>query len=211
MSFKHRFKGTLIIDLCGKMGYYKITENNNNQIKSTKDITEEITMKNIKKIITSAIAGIMAAAALATTAGAAEYFNNDGSCWFDGTYDGKVYVEDAYGYYMDLDDGYTYYYDYYNYDYNNRKYDYNTYYNNNYNTYYAETFVGYDTYFGNVYYRADIGYYTSTRYLGSSFTFTEYVGKDQYGRKIYYRSEFGYIYLNGNTWYCLGYNANYVR
>ena len=54
-------------------------------------------MKNIKKIITSAIAGIMAAAALATTAGAAEYFNNDGSYWFDGTYDGKVYVEDAYG------------------------------------------------------------------------------------------------------------------
>ena len=142
----------------------------------------------------------MAAAAIATTAGAAEYYNKDGSYWFDGVYDGKVYVENAHGYYVDLNDYYTY----------NSFNDYYTSYG--YNTYYTEVYAGYDTYFGNVYYRADCGYYTinttGVRYLGSDFTFTEYIGKDRYGNQFYYRSEFGFIYLKGNTWYTIGYSIN---
>ena len=159
-------------------------------------------MKNFKKMITSAIAGLMAAAALATTAGAAEYVNNDGFYWNDGINDGRVFVEDSYGNYFDIGDYYTYssYNDYY--------YDY---YGCNYTYLYDEVYIGHDAYFGNVYYRADVGYYTSTRYLGSSFSFTEYIGRDQYGRDIYYRSELGYIYLKGSTWYTLGYNLNYTR
>ena len=58
-------------------------------------------MKNFKKMITSAIAGLMAVTALATTAGAAEYYDIDGSCWTDCKYDGKVYVENSYGNYND--------------------------------------------------------------------------------------------------------------
>ena len=159
-------------------------------------------MKNIKKIIASAIAGLMAAAALSITAGAAEYYNNDGSYWSDGINDDKVYVEDDYGYYYDLDDLFSYssYYDYYD--------------SYGYNTLYTETYIGYDAFFGNVYYRGDCGYYSNNgngvRYLGQSFTFTEYVGKDRCGRKIYYRNEYGYIYFKGNNWYSLGYNINNI-
>ena len=168
-------------------------------------------MKNIKKIITSAIAGLMAAAALSITAGAAEYVHNDGSYWYDGVNDGKVYVEDAYGHYFDIDNAYTYYYDYYDYNYSN-------YYNNNYynSSRYTETFAGNDAIFGNIYYRADCGYYAyygnNVRYLGYDFKFTEYVGRDSCGREIYFRSEYGYIRYsgNGNTWYKLGYNINNV-
>lgn len=175
--------------------------------KINQDITEEITMKNIKKVITAAVAGLMAAAAIATTAGAAEYIGNDGSYWTDGIYDGKVYVENSYGWFVDLDDYYTYnsYSDYSGYNYDFYRY----------TSYYDEVFMGFDSYFGYVYYRADCGYYTynknnSIRYLGPEFTFTEYTGKDRYGNEIYYRSEFGYIYRSGNTWYTLGYNINNI-
>ena len=82
---------------------------------------------------------------------------------------------------------------------------------------YTETFAGNDAIFGNIYYRADCGYYayygSNVRYLGYSFTFTEYVGRDYCGREVYYRSEYGYIYYSGsgNVWYKLGYNYNFVR
>ena len=170
---------------------------------------EENTMKNIKKVIVSAIAGLMAAAAVATTAGAAEYIGNDGSYWYDGNNDNKVYVENDYGYYLDLDDVLSYCYNYCDYDYN--------YYNNcYYNSRYTENYVGNDACFGDVYYRADCGYYayygSNVRYLGFDFKFTEYIGKDRYGKKIYYRSEYGYICYSGqgNTWYTLGYNYNNI-
>ena len=176
-------------------------------------------MKNFKKIIVSAIAAVMAAGALATTAGAAEYYNNDGSYWYDGTNNGKVYFEDEYGYYRDLDDYKSdYSYDYnYNYNYSSdgcvKKYLGST--ENTSYSYSDAKYIGYDVYYGNIYYRADRGYYASNKSgtvsLGQNFTFTEYAGTDQYGRKLYYRSEFGYIYLSGKTWYCLGYSVNYIR
>lgn len=168
---------------------------------------------NIKKTITSAIAAVMAAAALATTAGAAEYYGNDGSYWFDGINDGKVYAEDNYGYYYDVDTGnYVYQVSYDNANYcarSDNSYNYISYSNG-----YTDKYIGFDVYYGNVYYRSDNGYYTKvsggTRYLGQGFTFTEYVGRDRYGREIYYRNEFGYIYLKGSTWYTLGYNYNNI-
>ena len=90
----------------------------------------------------------------------------------------------------------------------------NNYYNNS--SCYTETFAGNDAIFGNIYYRADCGYYAyygnNVRYLGYDFKFTEYVGRDSCGREIYFRSEYGYIRYsgNGNTWYKLGYNINNV-
>ncbi len=167
-------------------------------------------MKKFTKVIASVLAGVMAALTLATSASAAEYIDNDGTYWTDGVYDGKVYVEDDYGYYYDLDDFYTYNscYDYYNYNYNYDLY--------RYNTTYTEVYVGYDAFFGNIYYITDCGYYAvngyKTTYLGTNFVFTEYVGRDSAGRNIYFRSEYGYIYYNNNnsSWYSLGYNINNI-
>lgn len=156
------------------------------------------TMNSISKIIISTVTGLMTAAAIATTAGAAEYYSNNGSYWFDGVYDGKVYVEGSDGYYRDLDEYSAY----------------SSYRDCGRNTLYSENYIDYDEYYGNVYYRADCGYYTSngsgTKYLGRDFVFTRYIGKDRYNRNIYYRKELGYIYIDGNTWYTLGYNIENI-
>ena len=150
------------------------------------------------------MAAVMAAAALATTAGAAEYINSDGTYWYDGVNNGKVYVQVDNGNYASQSS-------YDNANYCARS---DNSYSSSYNTGYTEKYIGYDVYYGNVYYRPDNGYYTKvsggTRYLGQGFTFTEYVGRDRYGRELYYRNEFGYIYLKGSTWYTLGYNYNNI-
>ena len=152
-------------------------------------------MKSIRKMVVSAIAGFMAAAAVATTAGAAEYFGHDGSYWFDGVNDGIIYAESTGGYWYEVDSALGHY-------------------DNDY-VHFADTvFVGHDDFYGDIYYCSGYGYFTEKSdgltVFGREFSFTEYIGRDSLGRDIYYRDELGYIYYSSDRWCTIGYNVNSI-
>lgn len=152
-------------------------------------------MKSIRKMAVSVIAGFMAAAALATTASAAEYFGCDGSHWCDDVNDCRVYAESTDGYWYEVDN--TFGYCDYNY------------------VHYADTvFVGRDDFYGDIYYCSEYGYFADNSdgivVFGREFTFTEYIGRDRFGRYIYHRDEFGYIYYSIDRWYTVGFTADNI-
>ena len=151
-------------------------------------------MKSIRKMVVSTIAGFMAAAAIATTASAAEYFGYDGSHWYDGVNDGRVYAESTDGYWYEVENSFSHY---------------------DYDHCYADrVYIGRDDFYGDIYYCSEYGYYADNSdgviVFGREFSFTEYIGKDRLGRYIYYRSEFGYIYFSVDRWYTLGFNVNNI-
>ena len=157
---------------------------------------EENKMKSIRKLAVSVIAGFMAAAALATTASAAEYFGCDGSYWYDGVNDGRMYGESTNGYWYEIDNTLGYY----NY--------------NNFGRFDDTVYVGCDDYYGDIYYCSEYGYFADRSdglvVFGRDYTFTEYIGRDRSGRSIYYRDEIGYIYYSTDRWYSVGFNADNI-
>ncbi|MBQ7990349.1 MAG: hypothetical protein IJ251_04795 [Oscillospiraceae bacterium] len=130
-------------------------------------------MKSIKKYITAAVIGIMAAAALTATASADVYIRADGSCRYEARYEGNVYAERLFSdeqryreeVYVGVDPffGYIYYHPSY----------------------------GYYTY------KEDL----SIVYLGTEFEFTRFVLTDRYGTDVYIREDIGPLYRVEDKWY----------